>query len=94
MGNEFVYESNLYSCNDLNDVVDFTNKHPFEIKAMINEMLNRQRAINNQTPDGILKQLFEMRVKQVQAHKVNEIASRLTGKMTFAQIQQIILSYF
>ena len=86
-------QNQLYTCYNLNKVVDFSKKTYEETKAMVDEMLCKQIAIGNQIVTCFIKDAFISKVKNVRTNKIEEIVSRLTGKMTFAEIDQVILSY-
>ena len=87
-------QKQLYTCNNLNEVVDFSKKTFEETKAMVDQMLSKQIAIGNQMRDCIIKEVFISKVEQVRTDNIEQIVSRLTGKMTFAEIVQVILSFF
>ena len=87
-------EKQLYHCNNLNEVVDFSKKTDEEIKAIVNQMLSNQIAIGNHMPVSLIKDVFIAKVEHVRTNNINEIVSRLKGKMTFAEIQDVILSFF
>ena len=87
-------QKQLYTCNNLNEVVNFSKKTYEETKAMVDQMLCKQIAIGNQMPTCDIKDVFIAKVENVRTNKIEEIVFRLTGKMTFAQIEQVILSYF
>ena len=83
-----------YTCNNLNEIVDFSKKTYQETKAMVDQMLLRQLTIGSQMPPSIIKDIFIVKVQKVRTNHIEEIVSCLTGKMTFAEIQQVLLSYF
>ena len=87
-------QKQLYSCNNLNEVVDFSKKTYDETKAMVDEMLCKQIAIGNKMPDCIIKDVFISKVNNVRTNNLEEIVSCLTKKMTFAEVEQVILSFF
>ena len=87
-------QKQLYTCYSLNEVVDFSKKTYEETKAMVDEMLCRQIAIGNEMPASIVKDVFISKIQKVRTNNIEDIVSRLTGKMTFAQIHQVVLSYF
>ena len=87
-------QKQLYTCNDLNEVVDFSKKTYEETKAMVDQMLWKQIAIGSQMPAGIIKDVFIAKVQKVRTNNIEQIVSRLTKKMTFAEIEQVILSFF
>ena len=87
-------QKQLYTCNNLNEVVDFSKKTYEETKAMVDQMLCKQIAIGNQMPACIIKDVFISKVENVRTNNIEQIVSRLTGKMTFAEIEQVILSFF
>ena len=70
-------QNQLYNCYNLNEVVDFSKKTYEETKAMVNEILCKQIAIGNQIVTCFME----------------EIVSRLTGKMTLFEIDQVVLSF-
>ena len=82
-----------YTCKDLDDEIDFSKETREKIKAIVNEILCRQIELG--TRIGILEELFNAKVKNVRTNHVEEIVDRLIGKkMTFKQLQDVILSYF
>ena len=83
-----------YSCNNLNEVVDFSKKTYEETKAMVDEMLCRQITLGSQMHVCFLKEIFIAKVEEVRNNYKEEIVSCLKGKMTFAEIEQVILSFF
>ena len=87
-------EKQLYTCNNLNEVVDFSKKTYEETKAMVDQMLWKQIAIGSEMPACIIKDVFIAKVQEVRTNNIEQIVSRLTGKMTFAEIEQVILSFF
>ena len=87
-------ENQLYTCKNLNEVVDFSKKTHEEIKAIVNQMLSNQIAIASHMPVSLIKDVFIKKVNDVRTNNIEEIVSRLTGKMTFAEIEQVILSFF
>ena len=87
-------EKQLYTCNNSNEVVDFSKKTHEEIKAMVNQMLSNQIAIASHMSICLIKDVFIAKVEHVRTNNIEEIVSRLTGKMTFAEIQDVILSFF
>ena len=87
-------QKQLYTCNNLNEVVDFSKKTYEETKAMVDQMLWKQIAIGSNMPACIIKDVFITKVQDVRTNKIEQIVSRLTGKMTYAEIEQVILSYF
>ena len=87
-------QKRLYTCNNLNEVVDFSKKTYGETKAMVDQMLWKQIAIGSEMPANIIKDVFITKVQEVRTNYIEQIVSRLTGKMTFAEIEQVILSFF
>ena len=82
-----------YTCKDLDDEIDFSKETREKIKAIVNEILCRQIELG--TRIGILEELFNAKVENVRTNHVEEIVDRLIGKkMTFKQLQDVILSYF
>ena len=82
-----------YTCKDLDDEIDFSKETREKIKAIVNEILCRQIELG--TRIGILEELFNAKVENVRTNHVKEIVDRLIGKkMTFKQLQDVILSYF
>ena len=57
-------------------------------------MLSKQIAMGSQMPACIIKDVFISKVEDVRTNKIEQIVSRLTGKMTFVEIEQVILSFF
>ena len=72
----------------------FFKKTYEETKAMVDQMLLKQIAIGSGMPDCIIKDVFMAKVQAVRTNHIEQIVSRLTGKMTFAEIEQVILSFF
>ena len=87
-------QKQLYTGNNLNEVVDFSKKTTEETKAMIDQMLCKQIAIGSQMPSCAIKDVFIAKVQHVRTNNIEEIVSRLTGKMTYVEIEQVILSFF
>ena len=87
-------QKQLYTCNNLNEVVDFSKKTYEETKAMVDQMLLKQIAIGSEMPVCIIKDVFIAKVEEVRTNYIEQIVFRLTGKMTFAEIEQVILSFF
>ena len=82
-----------YTCKDLDNEIDFSKETREKIKAIVNEILCRQIELG--TRIGILEELFNAKVENVRTNHVEEIVDRLIGKkMTFKQLQDVILSYF
>ena len=82
-----------YTCKNLNDVIDFSKKTREETKAIVNEILCRQIELG--TRIGICKELFVATVENVRTNHVEEIVNRLNEKkMTFEELQDVILSFF
>ena len=82
-----------YTCKDLDDEIDFSKETREKTKAIVNEILCRQLELG--TRIGILEELFNAKVENVRTNHVEEIVDRLIGKkMTFKQLQDVILSYF
>ena len=82
-----------YTCKDLDDEIDFSKETREKIKAIVNEILCRQIELG--TRIGILEELFNAKVENVRTNHVEEIVDHLIGKkMTFKQLQDVILSYF
>ena len=61
---------------------------------MVDQMLSKQITIGSQMPACNLKDVFISKVEDVRTNNIEQIVSRLTGKMTFAEINQVILSFF
>lgn len=87
-------QKQLYTCNNLNEVVDFSKKTYEETKAMVDQMLLNQIAIGSNMTASMIKDAFIAKVENVRTNNIEQIVSRLTGTMTFAEIQQVILSFF
>ena len=87
-------QNQLYTCNNLNEVVDFSKKTYEETKAMVDQMLWKQIAIGSQMPACIIKDVFIIKVQNIRTNHIEQIVSRLTGKMTYEEIKQVILSFF
>ena len=82
-----------YTCKNLNDVIDFSKKTREETKPIVNEILSRQIELG--TRIGICKELFVVAVENVRTNHVEEIVNRLNEKkMTFEELQDVILSFF
>ena len=77
-----------------NEVIDFSEKTYQETKAMVDQMLSKQIAIGSRMPACIIKDVFISKVEDVRTNKIEQIVSRLTGKMTFLEIEGVILSFF
>ena len=65
-----------------------------ETEATVDEIFSKQIHLGSQMECNFFKEIFITEVKRVHATYKQDIVFRLKGKMTFKQIQQVVLSFF
>lgn len=84
----------MFETNDLDEVYNFDEMSIIQKGDLVDEIFNRERQLGKEISCQIMKRLFFFEIDRVHHHHKDEIVFNLKGKLSFRQIQEIILSFF
>ena len=83
----------MFTATDLNKEFDWDQMSLIEKDALMDEIFNRQWQLGEKISCEIIKRLFLLEINRLQHHYKDEIIFNLKGKMSFKEVQEIILSF-
>ena len=93
MAQSFEKES-TYCCFDLDKVIDFSQKTLIEKSNMVDEIFSKQMRLGSKIGCQAFREFFLREVDKVHKTYKDQIVFCLKGKLTFRQLEEIILSFF
>lgn len=84
----------MFETDNLDEVYDFNEMTLIQKGDIVDEIFNRQRQLGKEICCEIMKRLFFLEIDRVHCHHKYKIIFNLKGKLSFQQIEEIILSFF